>query len=87
MHLETLWNSLSHTTAPFTLFCAYAIQGFAGEANRAPFSTICQSHSVVLPDESYSTLTSPDERLRAITLLQQQASTLRAEHSGRQAAD
>ena len=76
IHLEALWNELHHSTHAFSLFCAYPIHGFAGEGYGEQFTEICQQHSYVIPDESYTLLASPDERLRAITLLQQKASSL-----------
>ena len=79
IRLEELWNDLRNTIHPFSLFCAYSTRGFAGEVYGIPFHEICKQHSRVIPDESYSALTSPDERLRAITLLQQKANSLEAE--------
>ena len=87
IRLEALWNELHHTTHSFSLFCAYPMHGFAGEGDGEQFTEICQQHSHVIPDESYTLLASPDERLRAITLLQQKATTLEAEIAERQAAE
>ena len=85
--MEALWNELHHTTHSFSLFCAYPMHGFAGEGYGEQFTEICQQHSQVIPDESYSLLASPDERLRAITLLQQKAASLEAEIAERQVAE
>jgi PAS domain S-box-containing protein len=85
--LEALWNELYHTTHSFSLFCAYPIHGFAGEGYGEQFTEICQQHAHVIPDESYTLLASPEERLRAITLLQQKATSLEAEIAERQAAE
>jgi signal transduction histidine kinase len=80
IRLEELWNDLRDATAtPFSLCCGYPMQGFASEANGAPFADICARHSHVIPAEGYSALVSADERLRAITLLQQKAAALEAE--------
>lgn len=80
IHLEELWNDLSDAApTPFTLCCGYPMQGFASEANGAPFADICARHSHVIPAEGYTALAGPDERLRAITLLQQKAAALEAE--------
>src|SRR6266487_5997998 len=87
IRMEALWNELYHTTGSFSLFCAYPIHGFAGEEYGEQFTEICQQHSHVIPDESYILLASPDERLRAITLLQQKATSLEAEIAERQAAE
>lgn len=87
IRLETLWNELADSAPRFSLFCAYAMLEFAGEEYQAPFTAICQQHSHVLPDESYAALDSPEERLRAITLLQQKARSLQAEIAERKAVE
>lgn len=75
IRLEDLWNELSqHYT--FSLYCAYPMEGFDGEAYGLEFAEICQQHARVIPGESYITLTDPEERLRAITLLQQKSNSL-----------
>jgi len=80
IRLEELWNDLlSAPPAPFSLFCGYAMSGFAEEIRGDVFNEICHCHSHVLPDESYSALAAPDERLLAISLLQQKAASLEAE--------
>jgi signal transduction histidine kinase/ActR/RegA family two-component response regulator len=86
IHLEELWNSL-HRTYPFTLFCAYPMNGFAGEALASQLGDVCGAHSRVIPAESYSALTDADDRLRAIALLQQKARSLEAEVAERKAAE
>ena len=63
----------------FSLFCAYPLGGFSGKAHGQPFVHICKSHTRVIPAESYSGQASKDERLRAITLLQQKAGSLESE--------
>jgi len=87
IRLEELWNDLRDKTPPFSLLCAYAMHGFDGETYGIQFTEICQQHSRVIPDESYSALISPDERLRAITLLQQKANSLEAEIAERKAVE
>lgn len=87
VRLEALWNELPAITPPFSLFCAYAMPEFAGEGYEGLFATICRQHSHVLPDESYTALDSPEERLRAITFLQQKASSLQAEIAERKAVE
>ena len=86
IRLEELWNDLARTCT-FSLFCAYPMQGFSGEVYEAEFTEICKQHSRVIPAESYAALTSPDERLRAITLLQQKANSLEAEIAERKVAE
>jgi PAS domain S-box-containing protein len=87
VRLEELWNDLYHNPYTFSLFCAYPMHCFAGEIYREQFSRICQQHSHVIPDESYTSLAQIDERLRAISLLQQKASSLAAEIDERQEAE
>jgi PAS domain S-box-containing protein len=84
--LEECWNDLARTHS-FSLFCAYPIQGFGGEVYEVEFTEICKQHSRVIPAESYAALSSPDERLRAITLLQQKANSLEAEIAERKVVE
>lgn len=76
--LEELWNNLQHTHS-FSLYCAYPMNNFGGEEFAAQLGNVCAGHSRVIPAESYTSLNGADERLRAITLLQQKASSLEAE--------
>ena len=78
IHLEDLWNDLSRRYS-FSLYCAYPMKGFDGEAYGSEFAEICRQHARVIPGESYVTLTDPDERLLAITLLQQKSNSLDSE--------
>jgi hypothetical protein len=84
--LEELWNNLGKTHA-FSLFCAYPIGGFRGEAKARPLIHICKQHSRVIPAESYSEKNDGVERLRSIALLQQKASSLEAEVTDRKQAE
>ncbi|HEX6542304.1 MAG TPA: ATP-binding protein [Ktedonobacterales bacterium] len=77
--LEELWNDLHDSIHPFSLCCAYPMAGFAGEEEQQAFLAICESHEHVMPAESYAALATATERTRAITLLQQRASSLQAE--------
>ena len=86
LHLEALWHDLLKTYA-FPLLCAYPIRGFVKGAHAQQFPTICAAHSHVIPAESYMALTSPDERLRTIAQLQQQAHALATEMAERQALE
>jgi signal transduction histidine kinase len=83
LQLEKLWNNLVQTH-PFPLFCAYPLSGFASAAHAKKLLTICAEHSHVIPAESYTALSDPDERLRAIVQLQQKAQALEAELARRQ---
>ena len=77
LHLEELWNALREIHH-FSLFCAYPMNGFGGEAFAEPLKHVCTTHSRVIPTESYIALNSPDDRLRVITALQQKARSLQA---------
>lgn len=74
IRLEELWNDL-RGTHPFSLFCAYPMNGIGGAA----LAGVCAAHSRVIPAESYTELAGPDQRLRAILELQQKARMLEAE--------
>lgn len=87
IRLEEIWNGLYDVVGPFSLYCAYPMRGFAGEAYSGQFGEICRRHSHVIPDESYTALTTQEERIRAITLLQQKARSLEAEVAERKAAE
>jgi PAS domain S-box-containing protein len=87
VRLEELWNDLHRHSSIFTLFCSYPMHCFAGDIHREQFARICQEHAHVIPDESYTALAQADERLRAISLLQQKASSLEAEIAERKAAE
>jgi PAS domain S-box-containing protein len=86
IRLEELWNDLFRTQS-FWLFCAYPMYGFGGEEYEQEFIDICRLHSRVVPAESYTALTSQDERLRAISLWQQKANSLEVEIAGHQEAE
>jgi PAS domain S-box-containing protein len=89
IRLEEMWNELRESAASpsFSLFCAYPMSDFASEAHEQAFREICATHTQVIPDERYTALAEPRERLRAITLLQQQASSLAGATAGRKAAE
>ncbi len=83
IRLEEVWNELLETQT-FSLFCAYALDGFGDAAHTAPFAEICACHSRVIPAESYAALGDPEAQLREITLLQQRAKALEAEVARRE---
>jgi hypothetical protein len=82
IRLEELWNEAAkkHRLA---IFCAYPINLFGGDGAALPFHGICASHSRVIPSESYADIGNVDERLRAISMLQQKAQSLIAEMTHR----
>ncbi|MEX2173958.1 MAG: ATP-binding protein [Pirellulaceae bacterium] len=83
IRLEELWNELGKLHR-FALFCAYPIAGFDEQGHAAPFAGICGCHSRVIPAESYTSFTTREQRVRAISLLQQKAQSLEAEIAHRQ---
>lgn len=78
MRLEALWNELQQDHG-FSLLCGYPMGGFRGEAFAERLDDVCAEHSRVIPAESFTSLTDPDDRLRAIAELQQQSLSLQAE--------
>jgi PAS domain S-box-containing protein len=84
--LEEIWSELSKKYR-FALFCAYPIAEFDRENQSLAFHNICSCHTRVIPAESYAGITSRDQRLRAISLLQQKAQSLEAEIDHRRAAE
>ena len=78
IRLEELWNELGKTHS-FSLYCAYPLKTFADVNDREDFSSVCSCHSAVIPAETYAALITPGQRLRAISQLQQKASSLEAE--------
>lgn len=80
IQVEELWNGLK-SQLPFSLFCAYPLQAFAGEDLAEPLKQVCLTHSRIIPAESYSSQNSLDEKLRSITDLQQKSVSLAQEIS------
>src|SRR5688572_24698310 len=88
LRLEELWNDLqAHLPHAFSLFCAYPMEHFGGEAHQELFDDVCATHSQVVPAESYMALPTAYERLRAIAGLQQKAESLETEIAERQRAE
>jgi PAS domain S-box-containing protein len=83
--LEKLWNALAQRL-PFTLVCAYPLRAFRDPGAGRLFRDVCDAHSRVIPAETYTALRTEDERLRAISELQQKASALAGETAQRQEA-
>lgn len=85
LELEQLWNDLARTHS-FSLRCGYPIAGFNRPQDGDPFLKICAAHGGVIPDETYTSLPSDEERLRSITKLQQKAQALEGEKAEREQA-
>ena len=75
IRLEELWNDLARTHS-FSLHCAYPITNFNRDEDGDAFLRICSAHSAVIPDESYTALSTDEERLRSISHLQQKVQAL-----------
>ncbi len=59
--------------------CTYDISKFQKGAHGAALHSVCQSHSHVIPAESYMQIESADDRFRQVATLQQRALALEAE--------
>src|SRR5262249_23424798 len=77
IELERLWNEVARRH-PMTLLCTYSRNHFAHAAHDVTFQHVCGEHSHVFPTESYA-LAEPDDRLRQVSTLQQQARALESE--------
>jgi hypothetical protein len=77
--VESLWNEALHARRNFSLLCAYPLAVFGGPDDTPRFGVMCERHTHVAPAESYGTLDSAGERLRAIAELQQKALVLERE--------
>ena len=77
--LEALWEDFL-SEREITLLCAYPIDMMHGADHHETFRIICESHSHVLPSESYSAPHLTDQqRMREVALLQQKAATLESQ--------
>lgn len=78
LRLEQLWNQLANDHS-FSLLCAYPIAGFNSAKHTDTFLKICSEHSAVFPSESFPSTSREEDRLRSVTLLQQQAVAMQSE--------
>ncbi len=78
LRLEELWNQLAREHS-FSLLCAYPIAGFNSAKHTDAFLKICAEHSTVFPSESFPATSREEDRLRSVTLLQQQAVAMQSE--------
>ncbi len=85
IQLEAYWNTWLKKY-PFQLMCAYPLHDLSRQAYERDFVELCQSHTHVIPTESYTAFTSEDASLRTVALLQQQTASLRVEQEERLAA-
>ena len=84
--LEGLWNDLARRHS-FSLFCAYPMKGFEGLTDGPSLMEVCKCHTQVIPGESYTLLATPQEQLRAIVRLQNEAQNARMEAERRAEAE
>jgi len=78
LRLEQLWNRLAEEHS-FSLLCAYPIAGFNSAKHTDAFLKICGEHSAVFPSETFPARSGENDRLRSVTLLQQQAVAMQSE--------
>jgi hypothetical protein len=71
LQLEQLWNTVPDQPR-FDLLCMYPVHAFDGAEHTAGFSTLCDLHPEVMPDESYTSLTEPADRRQLVARLRQQ---------------
>jgi len=86
LRLEQFWNRLSELHA-FHLRCGYPIAGFDRGVHSELFSQICGEHEHVIPAEGYTDISDENERLRAVTRLQQSEQVLKTEAQERRKAE
>jgi PAS domain S-box-containing protein len=78
LRLEQLWNRIAKEKS-FSLLCAYPITGFDSAKHTEAFLNICGEHGAVFPSENFPATSAENERLRGVTLLQQQAAAMQSE--------
>lgn len=78
---RTLEGLGSHLTATqgHTMLCMYPTSAVDSEEDTLAFLTMCEQHDAVIPSENYSALPTLDDRLRQVTLLQQEAFAARTD--------
>ena len=78
VELEDLWNGLRKKIR-FSLFCGYPMSSLKSAGKS--MGHICETHGSLIPNESYTSLSNTDERLRRIVALEQRIVQLEAELS------
>src|SRR6185437_10479278 len=78
LRLEQLWNRIAKEKS-FSLLCAYPIAGFNSAKHTEAFLKICSEHGAVFPSESFPATAAENDRLRSVSLLQQQAAAMQSE--------
>src|SRR5437868_1968077 len=78
IEVEQIWNELEQH-CDFSLLCGYPMDAFQRPQHGPAFLEVCSQHAEVIPAESYSNLSSGNERHRMVARLQQRAQALEAE--------
>jgi len=78
VRIEKLWNRVAQIH-DLSVFCGYAMSGFACEEDGARFDEVCEQHDLVIPAESSAPTDDPVELRREIARLQQRAQLLKGE--------
>ena len=86
LRLEELWNKLQKIST-FSLYCAYPMKNLGGAKLASSLLDVCTKHSRVVPAESYTALQHPQDKLRAIIMMQQKAQSLELEIAERKEAE
>lgn len=72
LELEDCWNEAG-PQHDFELLCGYPLTAFEHEEQAEAFHEVCVRHSSVIPTESYSELSDPEQQRRVVAQLQQEA--------------
>jgi signal transduction histidine kinase len=78
VRLEEMWNRAADAH-DLSIFCGYAMAGFACHDGSSRFGEVCAQHDLVIPAETSARVAAPDALARELALLQQQVHALRAE--------
>jgi hypothetical protein len=81
--LEQKWSVLAQQHQ-FALLCAYPIHAFKDDTQGVQFDLVCTFHTHIHPAESYALIVHDNARLHAVSKLQQQVHSLKAEIDHRQ---
>jgi signal transduction histidine kinase/CheY-like chemotaxis protein len=77
LELEKIWNDFL-ATRKLSLLCGYSMDGFRDQLVANVFQQICHTHTIVSPTESYSTLSTVEQRMAMVATLQQNVKALQA---------
>ncbi|HEV8534185.1 MAG TPA: ATP-binding protein [Candidatus Limnocylindria bacterium] len=86
LRLEELWEA-TRAKHSFSLLCGYPVAAFGERSESEYFNKVTAAHDIVVPAESYTSLSDPQDRLRVIAELQQKALALETEAAQRRAAE